>query len=272
MMHRHGSGWQRYFDGKHVWVTGASSGIGAALVEALGAAGVRTLASARRTERLEQLTLKHASVSALPLDLLERERIGEIAARAWEVLGGIDVMINNAGISQRSTFVEADPSTLERVIQIDLIGTMWLTHAVAARMKHRGSGHLVAVTSLAAMIPTPRRTAYAAAKAGLHGLYDAMRGELEPSGIAISLAAPGFVRTEISTHAVTETGAEHGVLDPNQERGDDAASCAAEILCAVAKRKREFLVSMSPRLRLALLLRRHAPGLLWRILAKASVT
>ena len=264
--------WQDYFRDKRVWVTGASSGIGEALVEALGAAGVRTLASARRIERLEELTLKHASVSALPLDLAECERLGEAAAAAWDQLGGIDVLVNNAGISQRSTFVEADPETLERVIRIDLIGTMWLTHAVAARMKHRGSGHLVTVTSLAAMIPTPRRTAYAAAKAGLHGLFDAMRGELEPSGITISLAAPGFVRTEISTHAVTETGAEHGVLDPNQERGDDAAACAAEILSGVAKRKREFLVSMSPRLRLALLLRRHAPGLLWRILAKASVT
>lgn len=272
MMRGHKQSWQSYFQGKSVWVTGASSGIGEALVDALGAAGVRTLASARRIERLEELRLRHASVSALPLDLSEPERIGEIAARAWDQLGGIDILVNNAGISQRSTFVEADPATLERVIRIDLIGTMWLTHAVAARMKHRGSGHLVAITSLAAMIPTPRRTAYAAAKAGLHALFDAMRGELELSGITISLAAPGFVRTEISTHAVTETGAEHGVLDPNQERGDDAASCAAEILSGVAKRRREFLVSMSPKLRIALLLRRHAPGLLWRILAKAPVT
>ncbi len=272
MMRRYKQSWQGYFQDKSVWVTGASSGIGAALVEALGAAGVRTLASARRTDRLEELERRHASVSALSLDLAECDLIGEVAARAWEQLGGIDILINNAGISQRSTFVEADPSTLERVIRVDLIGTMWLTHAVAARMKHRGSGHIVAVTSLAAMIPTPRRTAYAAAKAGLHGLFDAMRGELEPSGLSISLAAPGFVRTEISTHAVTETGAEHGVLDSNQEHGDDAASCAVEILVGVAKRRREFLVSMSPRLRIALLLRRHAPGLLWRILAKASVT
>ena len=264
--------WRRYFSGKRVWVTGASSGIGEALVELLGAAGVTTLASARREDRLRALEAKHPSVSMMPLDLCESDRLEDAAARAWSMLGGIDVLINNAGISQRSRFVEADPDSLEAVIRVDLIGTMRLTHAVAIRMNERGSGHLAAVTSVAARIPPPLRSAYAASKAGLHGLFDAMRGELEPAGIAISLVVPGFVRTEISTHAMTATGSEHGIVDPNQEHGEDAAGCALAILRGLARRRREFTVSMSPRLSVALALRRVAPWLLWRILAKARTT
>lgn len=264
--------WPRYFEGKRVWVTGASSGIGEAIVDALGAAGVATLASARRVDRLAALAGRHESVSTLPLDLSDRASLGEAATRAWDLLGGIDVLVNNAGISQRSAFVEADPESLERVIAVDLLGTMRLTHAVAARMANQLSGHIVAVTSLAAKVPPPRRTAYSAAKAGLHAMFDAMRGELEPLGIAISLAVPGCVRTEISEHAVDETGAEHGTMDANQAEGHSSAACAEEILRAVARRRREFLVSMTPKLRLALLLRTVAPGILWRILPRAART
>lgn len=264
--------WSRYFAGKRVWVTGASSGIGAALVNELGAAGVSTLASARRVDRLEALAASHESVSILPLDLADRPAVQETVARAWDQLGGIDVLINNAGITQRAGFVESDPAALERVIDVNLMGTMRLTHAVAARMNHQGSGHLVVISSIVASIPTPQRTAYAAAKRGLHGLFDAMRGELEPRGIAITIAAPGFVKTEVSQHAVTETGAEHGVLDPNQATGHSAQECARDILVGVARRRREFFVSMAPKLWLALALRAVVPGLLWRILARAEVT
>lgn len=264
--------WIDSFKGKRVWVTGASSGIGAAIVRALGEAGVATLASARREERLRELSLAYPSVSTLRLDLAERESLGEAAARAWDQLGGVDILINNAGVSQRSLFVDADPAALERILEINLISTMRLTHAVASRMVTQGAGHIVTVTSMAAKIPTPQRTAYAAAKSGLHGLIDAMRGELEPQGVALTLIVPGFVRTEISTHAVTESGGEHGRVDPNQEGGHSPESCARETLVAVARGRREALVAMAPKLWVALLLRRVAPGLLWRTLSRTSVT
>ncbi len=267
-MNRHLS----YFTGKRVWITGASSGIGYALADALGGAGVATLVSARRRDRLDALAARHASISVLELDLADRDSIADAAARAWDMTGGIDVLINNAGISQRSAFVEAQPAALERVINVDLLGTMRLTQTVAARMVTVGSGHICAVTSVAAKIPTPQRTAYAAAKAGVHALFDAMRGELEPVGITVSLAVPGYVNTEISTHALTGTGAEHGVIDRNQATGRSAESCAGEILRGLAKRKREFYVSMAPRIWLGLALRRVAPGLLWKTLAKARIT
>jgi short-subunit dehydrogenase len=212
--------WQSYFAGKRVWVTGASSGIGQALVQLLGSADVQTLASARREDRLEALAAQYPSVQVLPLDLAATDRIAETAARAWDLLGGVDVLINNAGISQRASFVESDPEALERVIDVDLKGTMRLTHAVASRMLRAGTGHLAVVSSAVTLIPAPLRSAYAAAKMGLHGLFDVLRSELGPHGISVSIVVPGFVRTEISQHAVTATGGEHGQLSGHQASGD----------------------------------------------------
>lgn len=263
--------WEHYFTGKRVWVTGASSGIGRALVELLGRADVETIASARSEALLAQLAERHPSVESLPFDLSRLDSLADVAARAWGEQG-IDVLINNAGISQRSLFVESDPEALERVIDLNLKGTLRLTQSVAARMIRAGSGHLAVVSSVVVNLPTPLRTAYAASKAGLHGLYDALRGELEPHDIAISIAIPGAVQTEISHHAITATGAEHGKLDQNQATGHSPQACALEILKGLARRRREFLVSMTPRLRIGLLLRRIAPGVLWRTLAKTRVT
>ncbi len=265
-------GWQSYFAGKRVWVTGASSGIGEALVRHLGEAGVVTIASARRVDRLERLASHYSSVHALELDLAQKSALSQAVNTAWEIDGGVDVLVSNAGISQRALFLESDPEALERVIEIDLLGTMRLTQLVAARMAHQGSGHLVAISSVVARIPAPLRTAYAAAKLGLHGLYDSLRGELGPLGIDISIALPGAVRTEISHHAVTATGEQHGEMDANQESGDRPERSARAILRGVARKRREFLVSMTPKLWLGVVLRGVAPGLLWRTLAKVSVT
>ena len=263
---------RRRFGGARVWVTGASSGLGEALAEALADAGATVLASARRLDRLEALAARRPGVFVSRLDLADRVSLAGAAARAWDTLGGIDILINNAGISQRSLFVDSDPAALERVIEVDLLGTMRLTREVAARMALRGSGQIAVVTSIVAKIPTPQRSAYAAAKAGLHGLTDALRGELEPRGITLSLVVPGFVRTEISTHAVTADGSEHGELDPNQAAGASPAAAAEAVLRGLARRRREFTVAMTPKLWLGLALRRVAPALLWRTLARSRVT
>ena len=264
--------WFDFFDGNRAWVTGASSGIGEALVRLLGEAGVGTLASARRTDRLEALAEQYPSVRVFPLDLANREGMDEAAMRAWDMMDGIDFLFNNAGISQRSAFLDADPQTLEHVIAINLLGTMRLTHAAASRMIPQGQGHIITITSLAAKVPPPRRTAYAASKAALHAMFDSMRTEFTQHNIDITLAVPGYVKTEISHHAVTGTGEKHGRLDENQAGGHSAESCAHEILNATAKRRREVYVAMTPKLRLALFLRTVAPGLLWRLLPKASNT
>jgi short-subunit dehydrogenase len=106
----------------------------------------------------------------------------------------------------------------------------------------------------------------------LHGLFDVLRSELGPHGISVSIVVPGFVRTEISQHAVTATGGEHGQLSGHQASGDTPEECAEKILRGLARRRREFLVSTAPKLWVGVVLRRIAPGLFWKMLARTDVT
>ena len=264
--------WTNYFNGKRVWVTGASSGIGKALVEALGEAGISTVASARRADRLAELAERYDCVRALPLDITDFAAIDEMAMRAWDLLGGLDILINNAGASHRFLFAEAEREALQRIIDVNLAGPMHLTRAVVARMLAAGGGHLVTITSLATRIQTPQRTVYTAGKMGLHGLFDSLRGEVEPHGVAITLVVPGFVRTEISESAVTANGDAYGMTGDQHARGMPPDRCAQRILAGVAARRREFSVAVTPLLRYAAFVRRYLPWLYFKLIAKAKVT
>ncbi len=264
--------WGTYFAGKRVWVTGASSGIGRSLVDALGSAGVVTVASARREVALTELAERYPSVHALTMDIADFDSIEEMAKRAWDILGGIDVLINNAGVSQRSVFAESDPAALQRVLDVDLSGTMRVTHAVLNRMLAAGSGHLVAITSFAARVPTPVRSAYTAAKMGLHGLFDCIRSEVASRGIAVTLVVPGWVRTDISRNAITATGEKHATMDDGLAAGMPADTAAERILTGIARRRREFSVATTFRFRYGYFMRRFFPSLFFKMVARAKVT
>jgi dehydrogenase/reductase SDR family protein 7B len=262
----------RYFSGKRVWVTGASSGLGAAFVAALGAAGIETVASAPESECARIDTSCFPSVVVLPFDLTDRDGLSTVADQAWERFGNLDILINNAGISQRSLFAETDPAVLEQVIRVNLLGTMWLTREVVSRMVAQRSGHIVVISSWAAFVPVPQRTAYAAAKAGLLAMCDALRPELLEHSIDVTAVVPGTIRTEISLHAVTGDGSPHSTLDPNQEAGMSPEECAHRILKGVAARKRQFTVAVPVKLRYARFVKRLLPGLFTRLIARARVT
>ena len=264
--------WSNYFSGKRVWVTGASGGIGRAMVEALGEAGVDVVASDIREDLLSDLAQRFDSVRTLPMDITDSAAVDEKATRAWDLLGAVDILMNNAGVSQRSLFAETDPAVLRRIIEVNLIGTMLVTRAVVARMLAGNGGHLVTITSMAARVPTPQRTMYSAAKMGLHGLFDSLRGEVEPKGIAVTLVVPGMVRTDISAHAMTASGDAYGITDRNQAAGMPPDECAGKILNGVAAHRREFTVAMVPKLRLAVFVRRFLPALFFKLIAKAKVT
>ena len=280
------------FSGKRVWVTGASSGIGAAFLDILGAAGVRTIASAPESECGKIDTTDHPTVQVMPFDLTDRSAIGDVVTRVWDLYGGVDVLINNAGISQRSLFAETEPEVLERVLQINLIGTMWLTRDVVRRMiddrnalreggqhrgqlrgQHRGQHRrIVVISSYAAWVPVPQRTAYSAAKAALISMCDSLRAELLEHRIGVTAVVPGTVRTAISVNAVTGNGSPHARLDPNQAAGMAPEQCALRILDGVARGRRQFAVAVPPKLLFAKVVRTVAPRLFDRIISKARVT
>jgi short-subunit dehydrogenase len=263
--------WRSYYSGKKVWITGASSGIGRAIAEALGKAGVSTVVSARREDRLTELAQKHDSVRALQMDVADFAALEEKTARAWDMLGGVDILINNAGMSHRFLFAEAEPDVLRQITDVNFSGTMLLTRAAVSRMLAAGKGHIVTVTSLAPRVPTPMRSVYTASKTALHGLFDCVRAEVAPHGISVTLVIPGLVRTEISESAATADGSAYGIMDANQANGMPPAQCAIRILRGVARRRREFSVALSPRLVLGMFLRRYLPRLFFALIARVKV-
>jgi short-subunit dehydrogenase len=190
----------------HIVITGASSGIGAALARELGAAGHSLTLVARRKELLDALArdidTARASVDedgprthVVPHDLSDPTRATEWLAAAEEALGPVDVLINNAGVQIVAPTETVDPTEGERLIAIDLLSPLRLTRAVLPNMIARGKGVIVDVASMAALAPTAGMTHYNAAKAGLAAASEAMRGELRGTGVHVITVYPGIIDT-----------------------------------------------------------------------------
>jgi len=247
--------------GKVVWITGASSGIGEAL--AIGAArrGAKVVLTARRTaelERVKGLCADPTQAAVLPLDLL---KLGEPAAALREAerfFGPVDVLVNNAGISQRSLVLDTTLEVYRQIFELDFFATVALTKAVLPGMVQRKRGHVVVVSSVVGYISSPLRSGYAAAKHALHGFYDAARAEHWRDGVKFTLACPGYVKTDVSVNAVTGSGGKHGKVDPSIARGVDPMVCADKIWRAVEKDREEVLVGREA---LVVYLKRFFPAL-----------
>jgi short-subunit dehydrogenase len=256
---------------KKIWITGASSGIGAALARELSAQGHQLLISARRIDALEAVRVTCAfpeKINCMSLDLENPESHRGIADQAWELMSYIDVVIHNAGVSQRSLAHETDWRVDERLMRINYLGTVSLTKALLGRMLDRGQGQFVVVTSLTGIIPSPYRSGYAAAKHALHGFFDSLRAELEDRGILVTLVAPGFVKTQVSVNAFTGNGSALGVMDQAQAKGISAERCAQVIVKAMHGQKREVYVGRES---YAAYVKRYLPGLFARMIKKAKV-
>lgn len=277
--------------GRTVWVTGASSGIGEALARELAARGARLVLSARRAEVLEAVRVSLPAPPAagtgqdggsgragaasrghlvVPLDLGRPESLAAVAEETLARLGAVDVMVHNAGISQRSLAAETDLAVDRRLVEVNYLGTVALTKALLPSMLERGAGRFVVVTSLVGKIATPLRSSYSAAKHALHGFFESLRAEVYDSGVRVTLVCPGFVRTEVSHHALTADGSEQGILDRAQAEGMDPAECARRIAAAVEAGKDEVLVGGKERF--AVLLHRLSPALFRRLIRRARVT
>lgn len=263
------------FKDKTVWVTGASSGLGEALALAFAEAGAKLILSARNREALERVArdcLQRGAPEAhtLPLDLEKHAELPSKVEQALQLTGGVDILVNNGGVSQRSLAAETDFSVDRRLIDINLLGTIALSKALLPHFLERRAGTYIVVSSLMGKFATPLRSSYAAAKHGLHGFFDALRLEVEPRGIQVTLVCPGFVRTNISINAMTGKGTKQGTMDPGTEKGMPPETVARRILQATARGKREVLIGGKEIF--AVYLKRFAPALLHRILLRTKVT
>jgi short-subunit dehydrogenase len=255
-----------------VWITGASSGIGEALAVAASRRGARLVLSARRASELERvrgLCATPADVAVLPLDL-ERFDAGAAAAQASAFFGAVDVLVNNAGMSQRSLVADTSMEVYRRLMELDFFAPVALTKAVLPGMLARRRGHVVAISSVAGKVATPLRSGYAAAKCALHGFYDAMRAEVWKQGIKVTVIVPGFIRTDVSINAVTGSGEPYGTMDGKQAQGMDPGVCADRVWRAVQAEKSEAMIGGFETL--AAYLKRLSPALTERVIRHAQVT
>jgi|TARA_B110000902_G_scaffold263964_1_gene344241 dehydrogenase/reductase SDR family protein 7B len=250
------------FNNQCWWITGASSGIGAALAKALSSQGASLVLSGRNIAALEAVAKECSDTLILPFEVTDFDQIGTLTEQAWAWKGRIDGLVNNAGISQRSLAIDTAFTVYQQMINVDLLAPIALTQAVLPKMVNAGGGHIVAISSVAGIAGVPMRSAYCAAKHGLIGYHDSVRAENEHLGIQVHVIAPGSVQTNVSINALTADGAKRGVSDSAIDNGMSPNDSAEAIIDAINNGTRELILATGVEQHIALL-RRSDPDALF---------
>jgi short-subunit dehydrogenase len=231
--------------GKVTIITGASSGIGAAAARLFALEGCKVVLAARRFERLDELAkeIRDAGGEAFPCeaDISLRPDIDQLVERTMKTYGQIDILYNNAGFGRLDWFENLDPEgDIEAQINVNLLGLIQMARAVIPHMLKRKSGHIINMASIAAWIAAPMYSLYSASKYGILGFSDALRRDLLPLGIKVSVVCPGPAKSEFGLH----TGAQPSSLQTSLKRffPSMTAEAVAERVLRVAKHPRRYTI------------------------------
>lgn len=254
-----------------VWITGASSGIGAAVAKQYAQKGYRLILSARRKEILEEVAsdCQPAEVSLLAFDLADTKNASTHVESAIAAFGQVDILVNNGGISQRSLIEDTKFEVYSRLIEVDYLGTVALSVALLPHFVSRQKGHYVTVSSIMGKFSSPFRAGYCGAKHALHGFFDAMRMEQEKNGIHVTMVCPGFINTQVSANAITGNGTPLGKSDRGTKMGVDVDRCARRIVRAIEQKKWE--VNIGRKEILGIYFKRLSNKLAHRVVMKSQV-
>jgi short-subunit dehydrogenase len=262
-----------FFNNKVVWITGANSGIGKELAFQLDRNGARLILSARNekglNEVLESLNNKEHHL-ILPLDLAFSNHFQELAEKVFHHFGRIDILINNGGVSQRSSVSDTPLEIDRRIMEVNYFGNIALTKAVLPYMIKQQSGHIVVISSIAGKFGFFLRSAYSAAKHALHGFYESLMLEQAPNNVMVTLVCPGKINTPISKNALNANGTPHGQMDQNQANGMPVDAAVKEMLYSIQKEKKEVLIGKGELW--AVTIKRFLPALFWKLIRKQSAT
>jgi NADP-dependent 3-hydroxy acid dehydrogenase YdfG len=188
-------------DGRVAAVTGASSGIGEATALALSRAGASVALGARRTDRLSALSEKLEGPSLVrELDVTQEDEARSFVQAAYDELGGLHVLVNNAGVMLLGPVAEADTGEWRRMIEVNLLGLLYCTHAALPLIERGGGGDIVNVSSVAGRRADAGAAVYNMTKFGVHAFSEALRQEALHGRIRVTVVAPGFVNTELQGH------------------------------------------------------------------------
>lgn len=222
---------------KVIWITGASSGIGEALVYACAKEGAKLILSARRLNELnrvaEKCNMNTDDILVLPLDLEHTENIERNVEQVIKKFGRIDVLINNSGMGHRTKAVNTPTEIDRKVMEVNFFGTINLTKAVARQMQKQKEGKIVVISSIMGKYGMPLYSTYSASKHALYGYFESLRQEVFKDNIKVLIVSPGFINTDVSTKLLREDGSEYGIKSDAQEKGMSAADCAKGIVKAI---------------------------------------
>ena len=262
------------FNDKTIWITGASSGIGEAMALEFSTLGANLILSSRDKTALQKVKSscdQPEKVFVLQMDLSKTNEMEQLVTKARSCFGTIDILINNAGISQRSlatkTLLEVD----RKIFDINYFGTIALTKALLPFFIEKKQGHIVTVTSVVGKIGTPWRSSYSASKHALHGFFDSLRAELFRDHIDITLICPGFVKTNVSINALTGDGKEQGTMDEATAKGLSPDYFAKKAIRSIYKKRQEVVIGGGLEV-FAVYVKRFFPLLLSKMLTKVKVT
>lgn len=258
------------YEGKYVWITGASSGIGEALALEYARLKAYLIISARRIDeltRVQKECLKFTNnCEILPFDLADNNSVVKAADEYTSRFQKCHILINNGGISQRSFAAETVAEVDRRIMEINYFSYITITKKVIPLMQAEGFGHIVVISSISGKFGFPLRSAYSASKHALHGFFDTLRFELYDKEINVTIVCPGRIKTNISYHALGNAGNEHGKMDKGQANGIPADICARKIISAVNRNKKEIYIAQKEYI--LLLIRRFIPSLFRTIVLK----
>lgn len=256
-----------------IWITGASSGIGAALAIAFAKRGARIILSGRNQEKLQTVkkrckrSNKHIIV---PFDISDAEQAHEAYLSAKQQAGRIDWLINNAGVSQRSLIMETTEEVERQIMEIDYFAQTRLTRLVLPDMIAQGGGKIVMISSVAGLLGTQYRGAYGAAKAAIHMWANSLRAELHDRGIEVATVFPGFIQTNISINALTGDGSAQGTMDEATGKGLTVSAFAKQVVKALTKGE-EYIIVAGNKEKLATRVNQVSPPKLYKLIRKSQV-
>lgn len=264
-----------FFQNKRIWITGASSGIGEALVYACAEEGAHLVLSSRKEPELRRVATTAtekgaASVIVQPLDLADHASIPGIVSLVLQKTGKVDILVNCGGISQRGLALDTTLEVDKKIMNINYFGTVALTKALLPGMLTHQLGHIVTITSVTGKYGTPMRSAYAASKHALHGFFDSLRAELGHTPIRVTLVCPGFVRTNVSINALAGDGRPQGIMDEATNKGMTPEEAARRTLRAIRQGKEE--VWFGGREVVGIYLKRLFPAYFSKVIRRVKVT
>jgi short-subunit dehydrogenase len=198
-------------------------------------------------------------VVVLPYELGNPEGIEELTANAWNAVGGIDIVMLNAGISQRTNVEDTSMDMVRKIMEINYFAPVAIAKALLPKMISAGGGKMAVTTSISGRFGFPLRCGYSSSKFALYGFFETLQAEYHDAGIKVTIVCPGRVNTNISRYAIDKGGKPHGVMDPGQADGMSSEKAARIITRAVEKGKREVLVGRKELL--MVYIKRFFPGL-----------